>query len=349
MNKYQILEVTKKDNHAGVKAPDDVSMIASKIGYKTIRIKANTNKIDFISKCIRQICFFKEWFSCYYAIEKDAIVLLQNPFRQKTLWRDYWIKKLKTKKNVHYISLIHDVEELRGVNYDKYYSNEFKVMIELSDIFIVHNEIMKQCFINKGIPEEKIVILNVFDYLHSNEYKAPAFSRTVSIAGNLNPNKCKYISLLHEVENIAFDLYGVNYDKAMDRYKNINYKGSYPVDEIPAVLNEGFGLIWDGNSIDCCNGATGRYLKYNNPHKLSLYLSSGLPVIIWSKAAEATFVKENHLGICIDSLYDLHKVMENIGEEEYKEIAQNVRKISLKLTSGYYTTNALKKAEKMIT
>lgn len=348
MKKFQILEVLKKANHAGVKAPDDVSQIAKNFGYKVIGIKASTDKIGFFSKCLRQISYFKEWILCYCSIEKKSIVLLQNPFRQKTVWRNYWLRRLKIKKSVKFISLIHDVEELRKTNYDAYYSNEFDVMLKLSDVFIVHNSVMKKFFIKKGIPEGKIIVLKIFDYLHYNTIEKPAFSKSVSIAGNLDPSKCKYISMLHELENISFNLYGVNYDESMNKYKNISYKGSYPVDEIPAKLNEGFGLIWDGDSIDSCSGATGHYLKYNNPHKLSLYLSSGLPVIIWSKAAEASFVKENNLGICVDSLYDLDSIIENVSEDEYFNFVNNVKKMSEKLTSGYFTKSALEKAEKII-
>ena len=91
----------------------------------------------------------------------------------------------------------------------------------------------------------------------------------------------------------------------MRQYPNINYHGSFGVDEIPSKLTRGFGLVWDGDSLDGCRGQSGQYLRYNNPHKLSLYLSSGLPVVIWTGAAEAGFVREHGVGLCVDSLNDL--------------------------------------------
>ncbi|NRO11242.1 Beta-1,6-galactofuranosyltransferase WbbI [Lactobacillus helveticus] len=54
---------------------------------------------------------------------------------------------------------------------------------------------------------------------------------------------------------------------------------------------------------------TGNYLRYNDPHKLSLYLASGIPVIIWKKAAEAKFVEENKVGITVDSLEDYRRYL----------------------------------------
>ncbi|MBT8943652.1 galactofuranosyltransferase, partial [Lactobacillus delbrueckii subsp. bulgaricus] len=83
-------------------------------------------------------------------------------------------------------------------------------------------------------------------------------------------------------------------------------------------LNSGFGLIWYGSSIETCDGAFGNYLRYNDPHKLSLYLASALPVIIWSQAAEASFIIDNNLGLTIDSLNDLPKVLNKVTKEEYE-------------------------------
>lgn len=51
-------------------------------------------------------------------------------------------------------------------------------------------------------------------------------------------------------------------------------------------------MVWDGESIDGGLGLSGQYLKYNNPHKLSVIFTSGLPVIIWNEAAEAGLVKD---------------------------------------------------------
>ena len=113
-------------------------------------------------------------------------------------------------------------------------------------------------------------------------------------------------------------------------------------------MTKGFGLIWDGNTVETCKGGTGEYLKYNNPHKLSLYLSSGLPVIIWKDAAEAKFVCENGVGYTIDSLREIPELMERISESDYERISKNVRNISEKLTTGKYMQCALDKAVEII-
>lgn len=38
-------------------------------------------------------------------------------------------------------------------------------MLRIADVLIVHNAVMKQFFIERGVSEEKIVTLEIFDYL----------------------------------------------------------------------------------------------------------------------------------------------------------------------------------------
>ena len=112
---------------------------------------------------------------------------------------------------------------------------------------------------------------------------------------------------------------------------NITYGGVLPADQVPKVLTRGFGLIWDGDSVETCKGGFGEYLRYNNPHKLSLYLSSGLPV------------EKNKVGYAIESLKDIHELLQEISKDEYIKIAENVRKLSQKLANGNYMRLALNK------
>lgn len=119
------------------------------------------------------------------------------------------------------------------------------------------------------------------------------------------------------------------------------YHGSFSPEDLPEHLEGAFGLVWDGTSAETCIGNTGEYLKYNNPHKTSLYLSSGIPVIVWSKAAIADFVIRNGVGIAVDSLYDVNDRISEISEADYASMCENVDCIGVKLRSGGYFMAAL--------
>ena len=349
MDRFQIIEVTEQLNHAGTKATADVAVVAKRMGFRRAAVRMCTTEEGFIPKIRRQIGFFQDWKKVYRMITDGAQVLLQHPFHYPQLTREKTLRRLKQEKHVKFISLVHDVEELRGFRYNDYYKREFEFMLDIADVIIVHNSRMKEFFLQRGVDESRLIELEIFDYLQKIRDKKPAeFERSLTIAGNLDTTKCGYIYQLGELEGVPVNLFGPNYNKEMDRFNNIRYCGSYPADEVPAHLVSGFGLVWDGESIHGCQGLSGQYLKYNNPHKLSLYLSSGLPVIIWSQAAEADFVRNNRLGICVDDLNELGEIFKHMGENDYDQMRMNAADVQKKLVSGYYAKKALRRAVKYL-
>lgn len=106
-------------------------------------------------------------------------------------------------------------------------------------------------------------------------------------------------------------------------------------------------MVWDGASVDECTGDWGEYLKINNPHKTSFYLRAGIPVIVWNKAAMAPFVKENGIGLCVDSLRDIDRELAGLTPEAYGRMRANAGRIGRLIGDGHYITTALKAAESM--
>lgn len=118
-------------------------------------------------------------------------------------------------------------------------------MLELADILIVHNERMKQWFIEHGVPSSKMFVLEIFDYLTDKSLKETSnFDKTITVAGNLSRNKSPYVYKLNQLLNLNVNLYGVNYELNSDT-TNVVYKGAFPSNQIPHELNIGFGLVWD--------------------------------------------------------------------------------------------------------
>ena len=84
----------------------------------------------------------------------------------------------------------------------------------------------------------------------------------------------------------------------------------------------------------------GEYLSFNNPHKTSLFLASGIPVIIWEKAALADFVRENHCGITVSSLDEIRQAVDSMTDEEYDGLCRRAEQIGRLLRSGTMTRAA---------
>lgn len=343
---YQVIEGNKNIFNAGSKATADISKIANEMDYCPLYVHPIKSTKNIFEKIINQVKYYFEWKSIYKTIKEDSVLLLQHPFRNTQFGREKVIRKLKKEKNLKIISLVHDVELLRGAIYNKQYAKEFEFMKNIADVLIVHNESMKEWFVKNGFPENKLVVLEIFDYLTDCEVNNMDYSKSLIIAGNLDENKSGYISEIENVQDITFNLFGVNYQRP--EVPNINYHGAFLPEVLPGQFHEGFGLVWDGSTIKTCDGNTGNYLRYNNPHKLSLYIASGVPVVIWSEAAEAEFVKKNHLGICIDNINNLSEKLEGFGNEKYEECLSNVHEQMTKLRTGYYTKRALTQALDLI-
>ena len=134
------------------------------------------------------------------------------------------------------------------------------------------------------------------------------------------------------LKEVSLNIFGPN---PADKYgQNISYQGQYSPEDLSNHLNDNFGLVWDGTTPTTCDGIFGNYMKYNNPHKASLYLASGIPVIIWDQAAIAPWIREQKLGITVKSLQEIPGIIDKMSEGEYQELIENVRRTGMHLREG---------------
>ena len=219
------------------------------------------------------------------------------------------------------------------------YFQEKKAMMSVDGI-IVHNDIMKGVLANQGFPVDKMVSLEIFDYLIPNfqEKSLPQKEQAIIVAGNLNPTKSGYLYSLPE--SPAYNLYGVGYDESR-ALNNITYFGAFMPDDLPVALEGSFGLVWDGDSSETCQGTYGNYLRFNNSHKASLYLAAGFPLVVWKQSALSHFVLENGCGIAVESLHDLKETIDNLSDTDYQDLVDNAKRVGQEIRDGHYLKTAL--------
>lgn len=349
VNKVKI-EKTTGQRTAGKKAPDDVTYYAEELGASTFEFtEARETKNNLYNKLAGAAVNTKNWIRLRRQVKKEDTVLLQHPNEGVKLTR-FFLKGMKEKKNVKVIILIHDLVNLRNslvrtqsnaevsVN-----SSEEAEILRLADYIICHNHKMKKYLTDVlGLNEESIICLEIFDYKHDCELpNTRVLDQSITIAGNLLKNKSEYIYKLVEEGDCKIHLYGPNYDAKADN-PHVCYHGVMSPDELPGKMEGSFGLVWDGPEITTCAGIAGEYLRFNNPHKCSLYLSSNMPVIIWKEAALAPFVEENGVGITVDNLLDIADAIEELTDEQYAQMVSNTIKIGEQIRSGYYLKLALR-------
>lgn len=324
------------EKNAGAKAPNDVNKICKELGWRKVEIKMASHGMKKVFFALFRTPF--QWIKI--GKMSREYVLYQYPMYGGTKIAKLMIPIIQKVFSSKVIVLIHDLESLR------YHKSDREIQFIGSCSYIIcHNGKMKKYLVSKGVDADKIVELEIFDYLcetkacitHANQRE-----KSIAIAGNLSANKSGYIyKLIENNPTLKVDLYGVGYERQKAK-SNVEYHGSFSPEELPSKLCSDFGLVWDGPEIISCCGNYGTYLKYNNPHKLSLYMVAGIPVVTWKEAAIADFVKEHQVGIVVDSLMELSRALDGVTNEQYAKMRMNAEMIGAKLRNGFYFRRALR-------
>jgi len=333
---------------AGIKARDDVDTILADMGMSRISLSSfeeeRTNG-GLFKKLWGHFTVLSIWKKQLKGLGAGDKLFVQFPVLGHSVLLSGLFQSCE-KRGVQIILLIHDLELLRWAKRkDISVLKKIRLKLEEKSILsccsrlIVHNAKMNEALCHMGISSHKMVSLDIFDYLvpgyDTGKINAAQRDKNgpVIIAGALAPHKARYLYSLSG--ELRMNLYGVRYSGEVN--EKIRYFGAFPPDELPYAMAGSFGLVWDGESAETCTGVYGEYLRINNPHKTSLYLASGIPVIIWSQAALAGFVTENRCGITVDSILDIERRLASMTEEEYTQLKEQAVKAGERLRSGYYT------------
>jgi glycosyltransferase involved in cell wall biosynthesis len=323
--------------NAGNKAKSDICFFLEQENFETIVLDGRFMKTSKLSKFQHA----NEILAPLDILNEDDIFIYQYPSIGRVL-EQKMIRKLD-KIGAKKVAVIHDVDSLR-YHFSKmeFYKNvawEAKFLNHF-DIIISSNEVMTRQLRLGGLTVPT-VDLKVFDYETRARFRETSSPQknVVSFAGNLN--KSQFVSHLRTSNDLSIQLYGTLKDqKILD--ESVEYKGVFPADTLPEQLESGFGLVWDGDKTSQIHGGFGTYMRYNNPHKVSLYLASGIPVIIWDEAAMASFINHEKLGITVSSIEDIDAIISKISTEDYTNMLVQVHKYSKRVREGYFIKNAVK-------
>jgi len=327
-NIYYFSEQTEPGKDAGFKARVDVENIVSGRYTPLYPYKNRNNRLSQMLQLFREM----------RKVNKDDYILVQYPLVTFNKIAKHIMKSKKI------ILLIHDLNELR---FGKAVTTEEKQVIDKAVAIISHNSKMTEYLKGHGISGEKIFNLDIFDYLAEMK---PAADHTddeccMCFAGNLEKSTFIY-NLPKNTTALGFNAYGINYKE--DKNADINYMGSFEPSELLDVLKGRFGLVWDGEKCDTCSGCLGNYMRYNNPHKLSMYIAAGIPVIVWSESAAADFVKSKNIGFSVGSLAEIPEIIEKMDKDKYLAYRDNTLKIREQIIQGESLKRILDAVEKYI-
>ncbi len=327
---------------AGPKAPSDIiEILQDKYNAKSILLEKGNNAFGKIKYRLKMYNTFLA--SLFFG----DILVIQFPMYETTnLLNKVFLFFLSAVRKNKTIALVHDIDGIR--NDDMQSIKQDIDRLNKIGYVIVHNEKMRKKLQDYGL-KSKTYNLELFDYLCNDEtkkIKEKIDKKNVKIAyaGNLNKLKSPFIHQL-DCKKMKFTLYLYGIGINNDLNEKMIYKGKKEPNDLPNEIDADLGLVWDGNydESDSEKNMKG-YTRYNNPHKLSCYIASGKPVIVWRKSAAADFVNKYNIGYTISSIYDINK----LNFDDYEEKIKNIEKIKNKVRNAFYTTKVMDKLLKEI-
>lgn len=322
--------------NAGNKAKTDIEQVMAAHGFRNVGLKQTRYTNVVVAFCFTLLGVLKSFFS----LRKGDVLVLQYPLKKYYAF----VCNIAHLRGCKVITLIHDLGSFRR---KKLTVPQEIARLNHSDCIIVHSEPMKDWLLKNGI-KAKLQVLEIFDYLSEKQSSTandlPQSPSRILFVGALSSYHNEFLYKLGAIpHSYTMVLYGSGFES--ERLQNqVDYKGFVSSDDLIAAAKGEYGVVWYGSSLEGGHGALGEYLQYNAPHKMSLYIRCGLPVIIWEKAGLASFVKKNKIGICVSSLEELENIFTKIDTDQYLEMKKNVQRISEQLSQGYYCFKAIKQA-----
>ena len=335
-NIVYISEQSPRQQHAGGKGVEDIECVLNGVYSKltTLYTMPGRRELFNYAKTL--------WhnYSCLSEVEKNCknrVIIIQYPhYNYSSLLKEKLYTILSNNKT---ILLIHDVDSIR-------FNGDIRQEIDILNkafVVILHSQNMADYLKERGLTTYTVNV-NIFDYLLGSLPSQENYhlGKEIVFAGNLG--KSKFLTELAEDKalGLSLNLYGPNLDTNLKN--KVHWLGSYSPEEIPFKLQGSFGLVWDGNSIHGCTGLIGDYLKVNYPHKLSLYIAAGIPVITWKRAAIAKIVEDFNIGFTVNSLSEISTNIDSLHKDDYQIYLQNIASLQKKIISGVFTKSAFEEA-----
>lgn len=301
--------------HGGTKAIKDVNTILLNAGWKTFYTSSDGSPFNKLKGLLQSLFVLM-------SMARENVFFLQLPQYGfvKGLVTYFILRRFKT------VVLLHDIDRLRHVK-----GGTSEHIVHHADYLISTGKLHEFLPPTKKLPHT--VQLEAWDYLLTATREISVVqSGQVIYAGSMGPRKSIGI-FRPEVERIPLVLYGTLDEPEKKRSSDI-YKGAFNPDDPAIDIDVAWGLIWEGGR-EQHNALIGNdYEKINQPHKLSFYLACGIPVIVWSGAHIATYVREKKCGIVIATLADMQSSIAHITAAEFAQFRNNARAIGQRLREG---------------
>lgn len=321
---------------AGSKAKQDYEDIIVSLGGINLGLK----RTHFHNKVVTFILNLAGVIKCCFSLHKGDKLVLQYPIKK------YFTLLCRAAKwrGASTIALIHDLGSFRR---KRLTVEQEMARLSHADHIIATNSTMGQWLTKQGL-QKTIVSLGLHDYLSSSQIPQPDTPRQsgpwrIAYAGTLRSRKSSFLKQLADMDkNYQLHLFGKEDDHdPIPNKPNVVKHGFVDSNHFVTECGCDFGLVWDGDSLDSCSGDFGEYLRYNTPHKVSLYLLAGMPLLVWTQAAIASLIQELGIGIIINNLHEIDGALQALTPQQLADLRQNAFRVANDISTGKFLTRAL--------
>ena len=330
-------ESFRQEDVLTIRARRDVQRLAAEAGYVLINPPAETKNEKWWQGPFQQARAILEWGKLFFKLHHGDLLLVQYPHAPcSTAPIVRWALHLLQWKGAKTAAFVHELDGLRRLDDDRARWSDQELLPRF-DRVIAHNARMADYLTGQGVKEDALICVQLRDLLSSEPIPERTLEMSVCVAGNLTRKRSRYLHDLPRAKGLQWHLFGDGW-KGKAKRTDITYHGGRL-----EGLEGSFGLIWAGMSTRVVSGAQGAYMMLTSPCAASLYLISGMPLIVWKWAALADFVRENNLGLVVESIDAIPGAIRALNAEEYAEMAANARLWGGKLSRGEMTRAALER------
>ena len=261
------------------------------------------------------------------AVTSEDVVFIQSPVWNSTFFEKALMERIRLiAPGAKMVVFVHDMPPLMWES-ERYLIPNYLELYNKADVIIFPTENALRFWREQGLTVEKVLIQHMWDHpVEVDTRIRPTFSRTICFAGN--PEKFTFVK---EWKSREVQLAVTAAENSWTCEGNVKKLGWFQNDALLAHTlrsTGGFGLHWTQDPYWM------EYMKYNASYKLSLYLASGLPVIVPKEHPEKDYILRKNIGITVSSLEDAVAQIMRMTPETYAEMVQAVEQVGKILRDG---------------
>jgi hypothetical protein len=264
----------------------------------------------------------------------DTLIYLYPSWNYPTFDRNV-LRRVKAHRDAQIVLVIMDFVPLQfAAMGDLAY---IMATVNLADVLVAPAPAMVAWLRENGLKTDmRVVYQELLDFLPVADERPlePPVTPTLAYIGDVT----KVDSLLHQ-DDFSLAVWGKG-DAPANLGAAVSWRGLFvqKVDQLPWGY---VGLVWTDDekfvAADLPN-----YGKINIPYKLSLYLASGIPVIVQAGSHAADVVQRFGVGVAVTSLQEISPVMAETDWDAMRSVVSRVREL---VRGGRFTQAFLIQAE----